>query len=90
MTATAIRCFDQNGQLIPVDDDDPFTGTNNTSTTRTRGWGGSVQLSAAQQAAGTRQPVHRRRQFRSRRLEVQALTTEIARLTETAAPRAPA
>lgn len=43
---------DQDGQLIPVDDDDPFTGTNNRSTTRTRGWGGSMQLSAARQIRG--------------------------------------
>jgi len=34
---------DQFGRLVPADDDDPFDGTNNTSRTRTHGWGGGVR-----------------------------------------------
>lgn len=34
---------DQFARRVPVDDDDPFDGTNNTSRTRTRGWGGAFQ-----------------------------------------------
>jgi iron complex outermembrane receptor protein len=71
---------DQNGQLIPVDEDDPFTGTNNSSTTRTRGWGGSFQLSAAREIGG------RANQFIAgasldRAGSRYAFDTEIARLT---------
>ena len=34
---------DQNGSYIAANDDDPLSGTNNTSKTRTHGWGGSAQ-----------------------------------------------
>jgi outer membrane receptor protein involved in Fe transport len=34
---------DQFGRLVAVDDDDPYDATNNTSKTRTRGWGASLQ-----------------------------------------------
>lgn len=34
---------DQFGRLVPAGDDDTFDGTSNTSTTRTRGWGGGFQ-----------------------------------------------
>ncbi len=72
---------DQNGQLIPVDDDDPFSGTNNTSTTRTRGWGGSVQLSAAQQVRGRANQFIAGASF-DRAGSKYSFDTEIARLTD--------
>jgi outer membrane receptor protein involved in Fe transport len=37
--------FTPDGQVIPVDDDAPFDGTNNYSNTRTTGWGGTLQAS---------------------------------------------
>jgi iron complex outermembrane recepter protein len=35
---------DQFGHFVTIDNDDPLDGTNNTSTTRTRGWGGGLQV----------------------------------------------
>ena len=43
---------DQLGQLVPVDDDNPFDGTNNTSFTRTHGWGGALQATVTRPLAG--------------------------------------
>jgi outer membrane receptor protein involved in Fe transport len=42
---------DQFGRVVPVDDDDPFNGTNNTSKTRTRGWGGGLQTTVTRPLA---------------------------------------
>ena len=38
--------------LIPVDDDAPFDGTNNTSETRTTGWGGTLQATRISSPGG--------------------------------------
>jgi outer membrane receptor protein involved in Fe transport len=43
---------DQLGRVVSVDDDDPFDGTNNTSATRTRGWGGGVQATLTRAVGG--------------------------------------
>jgi iron complex outermembrane recepter protein len=42
---------DQFGRFVPVDDDE-LDGTNNTSRTRTRGWGGGVQATVTRPLAG--------------------------------------
>lgn len=42
----------QFGDLVPVDDDDEFNGTNNTSATTTNGVGGALQLTVARPLAG--------------------------------------
>ena len=43
---------DQYGAFITADDDDPLSGTNNTSKTRTHGWGGSGQTTITSPLAG--------------------------------------
>jgi iron complex outermembrane receptor protein len=43
---------DQFGRLVAVDEDDPFDATNNTSKTRTRGWGASLQGTVIGSLAG--------------------------------------
>lgn len=42
---------DQFGRLVPADDDDPFDATNNTSKTRTQGWGGGLQATVTRPLA---------------------------------------
>jgi outer membrane receptor protein involved in Fe transport len=42
---------DQLGNVVPVDHDDPFDGTNNTSKTRTHGWGGGFQATVTRPLA---------------------------------------
>lgn len=43
---------DQFGRHVPVDDDDELDGTNNTSKTRTRGWGGGFQATVTRPLGG--------------------------------------
>jgi iron complex outermembrane receptor protein len=43
---------DQLGNLVPVDDDNPFDGTNNRSSTRTHGWGGGLQATVTRPVSG--------------------------------------
>ncbi len=43
---------DQRGRFVEADDDDPLSGTNNTSRTRTHGWGGSVQATSTRALRG--------------------------------------
>ena len=74
--------FDQSGQLVPVDDDDPFTATNNTSSTRTRGWGGSAQVTVARALGGRTNQFIAGASFDRAGSRYEA-DTEIARLTET-------
>jgi outer membrane cobalamin receptor len=42
---------DQFGRPVPADDDDELDGTNNTSKTRTRGWGGGFQATVTRRIA---------------------------------------
>ena len=42
---------DQFGNFVPVDDENPLDGTNNTSKTRTRGWGGAFQATVTHPVA---------------------------------------
>jgi hypothetical protein len=42
---------DQFGQFVPVDDNDPLDATNNTSKTRTHGWGAGLQASITRPVA---------------------------------------
>jgi outer membrane receptor protein involved in Fe transport len=42
---------DQFGNLVPFDDDDPLDATNNTSKTRTHGWGGGLQMTVTRRLA---------------------------------------
>ncbi|HEY5618607.1 MAG TPA: TonB-dependent receptor [Vicinamibacterales bacterium] len=42
---------DRFGRLVPVDEDDELDGTNNTSKTRTHGWGTGVQLTVTRPLA---------------------------------------
>jgi hypothetical protein len=48
---------DQFGRLVPFDDEEPLDATNNTSRTRSRGWGGGIQ------ATVTRPLVNRENHF---------------------------
>ncbi len=73
---------DQSGQFVPVDDDDPFTGTNNTSSTRTRGWGGSAQVTVARALGGRTNQFIAGASFDGAGSRYES-DTEIARLTDT-------
>lgn len=71
----------QFGRLIPVDDDAEFNGTNNTSGTRTNGWGGALQTTVTRPVAGRDNHFVAGVTFDGGRSRYQA-DTEIARLTD--------
>jgi iron complex outermembrane receptor protein len=71
---------DQNGGLVSVDDDDPFNGTNNTSLTRTRGWGGGLQATLTRPFSGHGNHFIAGMSFDGARSRYES-DTELARLT---------
>lgn len=73
--------FDQFGQVVALSGA-PLSGTNNTSYTRTHGWGGSLQGTFAGQLAGRENQLIVGGSLDAARVRYQA-DTEIARLTDT-------
>ncbi len=72
---------DQFGRLVPVDDDDPFDGTNNTSATRTDGWGGGFQATATRPIGNRENHFVAGASFDGARSRYES-DTELARLTD--------
>lgn len=73
---------DQFGRLIAVDEAAPYDGTNNTSATRTRGWGGTLQTTIARPVADRANHLVAGANVEGARSRY-ASDTEIARLTDT-------
>ena len=73
---------DQFGRLVPADEDDELDGTNNTSNTRTRGWGGSLQMTVTRPLAGSVNHLVVGTSLDAARSRYES-DTELARLTET-------
>lgn len=72
---------DQFGRLVPADDDDPFDGTNNTSRTRTHGWGAGVQATVTRPLANRENHFVAGVSFDGARSRYES-DTELARLTD--------
>lgn len=72
---------DQFGRHVPVDDDDELNGTNNTSRTRTRGWGGALQATVTRPLAARENHFVAGVSFDGARSRYQS-DTELARLTD--------
>lgn len=72
---------DQFGRPMPADDDDPLNGTNNTSKTRTHGWGGAVQATVTRPLAARENHFIVGVSFDGARSRYES-DTELARLTD--------
>jgi outer membrane receptor protein involved in Fe transport len=72
---------DQSGRFVPVDDQDPLDATNNTSRTRTRGWGGGFQATVTRRLATRENHFTAGASFDGARSDYES-DTELARLTE--------
>jgi iron complex outermembrane receptor protein len=74
--------FTPDGSTIPADDDAPFDGTNNYSSTRTNGWGGTLQATRLSTAQGRENRFIVGASFDRAGSRYEA-DTEVARLDET-------
>ena len=72
---------DQFGRPVPANDDDPFDATNNTSATRTDGWGGGFQATATRPIGTRENPFVAGASFDGARSRYES-DTELARLTD--------